>query len=136
MNDLNATNLEKLREIKGIIEVHESSLENLISLIVLIILGLLVLGGVFYFYKNRRKRRKRPSPKEVALERLKNINYNDTKEVAYTFSTDGYLWIDEQNEEEFKDIEKELIGYKYKKEIPTLTDELKARVKKFIEEIQ
>jgi signal recognition particle subunit SEC65 len=136
MNDINATNLEKLREIKGIVEVHESSLENLIVLIALLLLGVLVLGGVFYFYKNRRRRRKRPTPKEVALERLRNINYQDTKEVAYTFSTDGYLWIDEQSEEEFRDIEKELIAYKYKKEIPELTDELKAGVKKFIEEIK
>ena len=136
MNDINATNLEKLREIKGIVEVHESSLENLIALIALLILGVLVLGGVFYFYKNRRRRKKRPTPKEVALERLRNINYKDTKEVVYTFSTDGYLWMDEQSEEEFRDIEKELIAYKYKKEIPELTDGLKARVKKFIEEIK
>ena len=136
MNDLNATNLEKLREIKGIVEVHESSLENLIILIALLILGILVVGGLLYFYKNRRRRRKRLSPKEVALERLRNINYRDSKEVAYTFSTDGYLWVNENSEEEFRDIEKELIVYKYKKEIPELTDELKARVKKFIEEIK
>lgn len=136
MNDLNATNLEKLREIKGIVEVHESSLENLITSVALLILGILVVGGLLYFYKNRRRRRKRLSPKEVALERLRNINYKDSKEVAYTFSTDGYLWVNENREEEFRDIEKELIAYKYKKEIPELTDELKARVKKFIEEIK
>ncbi len=136
MNDLNTTNLEKLREIKGIVDVHESSLENLIILIALFTFGILVVGSLLYFYKNRRRRKKRLSRKEVAIERLRNINYEDSKEVAYTFSADGYLWINKNSEEEFIDIEKELIAYKYKKEIPEITNELKARVKKFIEEIK
>lgn len=136
MNDLNATNLEKLRDIKGIVEVHDSSLENLIALVGLTILGLLAIGFIFYLYKNRRKRRKRFTPKEIALEKLKNINYSDTKEVAYTFSTDGYLWVNELNENEFRDIEKRLISYKYKKETDELTTELKDRVKKYIEELK
>jgi len=136
MNDFNATNLEKLRDIKGIVEVHDSSLENLIALVGLTILGLLAIGFIFYLYKNRRKRRKRFTPKEIALEKLKNINYSDTKEVAYTFSTDGYLWVNELNENEFRDIEKRLISYKYKKETDELTTELKDRVKKYIEELK
>jgi len=136
MNDLNATNLEKLRDIKGIVEVHDSSLENLIALVGLTILGLLAIGFIFYLYKNRRKRRKRFTPKEIALEKLKNINYSDTKEVAYTFSTDGYLWVNELNENEFRDIEKRLMSYKYKKETDELTTELKDRVKKYIEELK
>jgi len=136
MNDFNATNLEKLRDIKGIVEVHDSSLENLIALVGLTILGLLAIGFIFYLYKNRRKRRKRFTPKEIALEKLKNINYSDTKEVAYTFSTDGYLWVNELNENEFRDIEKRLMSYKYKKETDELTTELKDRVKKYIEELK
>jgi len=125
--------MEKLRDIKDIVEVQEYSLETLIALVVL---ALLVLFIMVYFLKNRRRRRKKLSPKAMALQNLKNMNYNDTKEVAYRFSTDGFLWIHEKNEAAFKALEEELLPYKYKKEVPALDKKLEQRVKAFIKELK
>lgn len=125
--------MEELRDIKDIIEVQEYSLETLIGLVVLV---LLILFIVIYFLKNRRRRRKRLSPKALALHNLQNINYNDTKEVVYRFSTDGFLWVNEQNQQNFKSLEEALLPYKYKKEVPSLDKALEKRVKAFIKELK
>jgi hypothetical protein len=121
--------MEELKDIKGIVEVTEYSFETLIALLFLL---LVLLGMSLYLFINRRKRRKKPTPKEMALQRLKNINYHHTKEVAYCFSSDAFLWIDKQNQETFEQIEKALVPYKYKKEIPPLEESLKVRIKRFI----
>lgn len=125
--------MEKLRDIKDIVDVQEYSLEMLIALVVL---ALLVLFITVYLFKNRRRRRKKLSPKAMALQDLKNMNYNDPKEVAYRFSTDGFLWINEKNETAFNAIEKELLPYKYKKEVSALDKEIAEKVKAFIKELK
>lgn len=121
--------MEELRDIKDIVEVHEYSFETLMALIFLTIILLLL---IVYFVKNRRRRRKRLSPKAVALQKLKAINYSEPKEVVYCFSEEGFLWTDEKNSDEFNAIEKALIPYKYKKEIPPLDEMLIKRVQTFI----
>jgi len=125
--------MEKLRDIKDIVDVQEYSLETLIALVVL---ALLVLFIMVYFFKNRRRRRKKLSPKAMALQHLKNMNYDDPKEVAYCFSTDGFLWINEKNKAAFHALEKELLPYKYQKEVPTLDQALQEKVKAFIKELK
>ena len=121
--------LKDIKDIKDIVEVHEYSFETLIALIVVSIILLLI---VIYFIKNRRRRRKRLSPKAVALQKLKTMNYSDPKEVVYTFSQEGFLWLDEKNSDEFNAIEKALTPYKYKKKIPPLDEKLAKRVETFI----
>lgn len=125
--------MEKLRDIKDIVEVHEYSFETLMGLI---FLGLVLLFLGIYFFKNRRRKRKRLTPKAVALHNLKTMNYTNTKEVVYTFSTDGFLWINEKNEPEFKALETLLLPYKYKKDVPSLDHALEKRIKVFIEELK
>ncbi|MBU1669359.1 hypothetical protein KKC13_13215 [bacterium] len=125
--------MEELRDIKDIVEVQEYSLETLIGLIVL---ALVLLFFLMYVLKNRRRRRKRLSPKAVALQNLKNMNYDNTKEVVYAFSTDGFLWINEKNKEAFNTLEEALISYKYKKEVPPLDRVLAKRIKDFIKELK
>ena len=125
--------MEQLRDIKDIVEVHEHSLETLIGITVL---SLVILGVLFYLYKNRRKRRKRLTSKEIALNNLKSIDYSNPKEVAYRFTTDGFLFVNENNEKEYRDIEKELLVYKYKKDVPSLEKGLENRIKEFIKELK
>ena len=125
--------MEQLRDIKDIVEVHEHSLETLIGII---ILSLLVIGIILYLYKNRRRRRKRLSPKEIALNSLKSIDYDNPKDVAYRFTTNGFLFINENNQKEYKDIEKELLIYKYKKDVPQVDKGLENRIKMFIKELK
>jgi flagellar biosynthesis/type III secretory pathway M-ring protein FliF/YscJ len=125
--------MEQLRDIKDIVEVHEHSFETLIGIIVF---SLVILLVIFYLYKNRRRRRKKLSPKELALNSLKSIDYSDSKEVAYRFTTNGFLWLNEENKKEYQDIEKELLPYKYKKEVPQLDKGLENRIKNFIKELK
>jgi hypothetical protein len=125
--------MEQLRDIKDIVEVHEHSLETLIGIV---ILSLLVIGIILYLYKNRRRRRKRLSPKEIGLNSLKSIDYDNPKDVAYRFTTNGFLFINENNQKEYKDIEKELLVYKYKKDVPQVDKGLENRIKMFIKELK
>ena len=125
--------MKGLRDIKDIVEDHDNCLLMLIFLIAGIVM-LFVMA--VYIYRHRRVRRKKPAPKELALQNLKNIDYDNAKEAAYTFSVDGYLWVDEENAKEFESIEKELLPYKYKKDTPQLDTAVKERMQRFIKELK
>ena len=121
--------MEKLKDIKDIILVEDYSFEILLAII---FSSIIILLFALYFYKNRRKRRKRLTPREIALNSLNSIDYNNQKEVAYRFTTNGAMFVDDKNEQEFKDIEEKLLEYKYKKDVPKLDKGLEIRVKEFI----
>ncbi len=121
--------MEKLKDIKDIVSVEDYSFEILLAII---FFSIIIFLFALYFYKNRRKRRKRLTPREIALNSLKSIDYNNQKEVAYRFTTNGAMFVDEKNEQEFKDIEEKLLEYKYKKDVPKLDKDLEIRVKEFI----
>jgi len=121
--------MEKLKDIKDIVEVHEYSFYIFMGLTVFIII-LLSLG--IYLFKNRRRRRKKPTLKQIALEKLKNLDYSNTKETVYGFEENSLLFINEDNKDEFESIKKELEIYKYKKDIPPLDSSVEKRVKDFI----
>jgi len=125
--------MEELKDIKDIVEVHEQSFLILIGLIVFIII---LLSLAVYFFKNRRRKRKKVTLKEIALDKLKNIDFFDTKLVVYTFEEQGRLFLNEKNQEEFDSIIKELTVYKYRKNIPNLDPRVEKRIKKFIGEVK
>jgi hypothetical protein len=121
--------VDGLRDIKDIVEVTEYSFETLIAVIVFS----LILFAIFvYLYKNRRIRRKKPTKKELALKRLKSIDFDDVKSAVYSFSVDGFLFTDDSNIDEFKKIEDKLKGYKYQKDIPLLENSTKEMMREFI----
>jgi len=121
--------MEELKDIKDIVEVQEYSL---IILIGISFVALLLLMVALYFFKNRRRRNKKPTKKEIALEKLKNIDYNNTKEIVYTFEEEVQSFLTEKNQEAFNRIINALQVYKYKKEIPPFTTELKEQIQTFI----
>jgi len=125
--------MEELKDIKDIVEVHEHSLLIVGGLTVFI---LILLSLAVYFFKNRRRRRKKITLKEIALDKLKNIDFLDTKSVVYTFEEQGRLFLNEKNQEEFDSIIKELTVYKYRKNIPNLDPIVEKRIKKFIGEVK
>ena len=125
--------MEELKDIKGIIEVPDYSLWILLSIIVCVIFSLVL---AIYFFKNRRKKRKKPTLKQIAMKNLKEINFDDTKCAVYTFCENFQYFIDEKNKESFEQLQKELEIYKYKKEIEKLSDEEKNRIKNMIKEIK
>jgi len=121
--------MEGLRDIKGVVEISEPSLWWFLALLFLVILS---FGVAFYLFKNRRKRRKKPTPKELALKALKVLDFSNTKEVVYTFLEEGRLFVNEKNQEEFNSIAKALEPYKYRREVPPLDEGLKRRIEQFI----
>ena len=125
--------MEELKDIKDIVEVHEYSFFILMGLTVFIVL---LLSLAVYFFKNRRRRRKKITAKERALEKLKKMDFSDTKSVVYTFEEQGRLFLNEKNQEKFDSITKELTVYKYKKDIPPLDANVEKRIKRFIGELK
>ena len=125
--------MEELKDIKGIIDVPDYSLWILLSIIVCVIFSLVL---AIYFFKNRRKKRKRLTLKQIAMKNLKEINFDDTKCAVYTFCENFQYFIDEKNKESFEQLQKELEIFKYKKEIEKLSDEEKNRIKNMIKEIK
>lgn len=125
--------MEELKDIKGIIDVPDYSLWILLSIIVCVIFSLVL---AIYFFKNRRKKRKKPTLKQIAMKNLKEINFDDTKCAVYTFCENFQYFIDEKNKESFEQLQKELEIFKYKKEIEKLADEEKNRMRNMIKEIK
>ncbi len=121
--------MEGLRDIKDVVEIHEYSLWIFLSLVAAVLLATWIL---YYFYKNRRKRRKKPTKRELALKRLKEIDFDDTKGAVYTFSVDGDIFLNEENRDKFKEIENILQRYKYQKDAPKLQKSEKEMIKEFI----
>ena len=121
--------MEGLHDIKEIVEVQEHSL-MILSGWVLFALAIMMMA--FYLFKNRRKRRKKATPKELALQKLRAIDYNNPKEVVYTFQEQAKLFLEDKNRQEFDAIMTALEVYKYKKDVPTLADEIKAKIEAFI----
>jgi len=125
--------MNELKDIKDIVEVQEHSFVMLMGLI---LLAVMVVALAIYLFKNRRKRRKKPTAKEIALERLQNIDYSDPKEVVYLFEEQGEMFLNEKNQVEFESIKEELKIYKYKKDIPPLDKDIEERIKAFIKELK
>ncbi len=121
--------MDKLRDIKGLVEIQDYSLYYLL---VLVVLGLLIVSFVIYQLFFKRKRRKKPTKKEIALRELKNIDYSNPKDVAYKFTIFAESLLEESDKREYEMLVKELDSYKYKKEIPDMDEDLKKRVKNFI----
>ena len=121
--------MEELKDIKDIVEVHEYSF---IMLTATIITALCLLALALYLFKNRRKRRKKPTKKQMALTKLRNLDYQNTKEVVYTFEAESQLFLNVKNQETYKHLQKELAIYKYKKEIPPLDEKIKEKIETFI----
>lgn len=126
--------VQGLKDIKGIVTVADDSL---FTLGVVVAVLLLIAIGVTYMIvgKRRVKRRFIPTAKELAKENIEHLNYDDPKNVVYTFGEDVKLFVDEKNRLVYEDILKALEPYKYKKEVPPLDESVKKRIKTFVKEI-
>jgi len=122
--------IKGLKDIKPIVEIPDNSLIILgvISFVVLIALVLLYL-----LVKPKRKRRKKPTQRELNLQKLKSIDFSNDKEVAYTFTTLANDFLDD---EVYNKIVSKLDIYKYKKQTPPMPKSLKEEIKKAIGEIK
>jgi len=121
--------LDKLKDIKPIVEVVDFSFYYLIALVCILVL-ILIFG--LYKYFTRVKKTKILTQNQIALKRLKQLDFEDVKNTVYSFSVDGFLFLNDKNRDNFEALEEKLEQYKYKKDIPNLPNELKDELKQFI----
>ncbi len=122
--------IKGLKDIKPIVEIPDNSLIvlGIISFIVLIALSLLYL-----LVKPKRRKRKKPTQRELDLQKLKNIDFSNDKDIAYTFTTLANEFLDD---EVYNKIVSKLEVYKYKKDTPPMPKSLKEQIKKEIRGIK
>ncbi len=130
--------LEKLKDIKPPVEVHDISFLLFLALIIAIFMVAFVLGYYLYNRLKKKRRRKRKSKKEIAKERLKAIGFSDTKNAVYEFSENAAILAegDIEKEKKLSNILKELEIYKYKRDVPPLSQKHIKLMKDFIKELR
>lgn len=124
--------LEKLRDIKDIVQVTDYSFIYLIALCIVILL--IILLAVYKYMQP--KKRKKPTQKELALIKLKNINFENQKEVAYDFYFYAVYFLNDKNENRYKELVERLEPFKYKKDVPPLEAILQTEIKEFIKDLK
>ena len=112
---------DKLRDIKPLLEIPDSSYYVFMGLIFLV--TLVLLGIIIFFVKKFWKSRK-INMKKVYLKELKALDWKETKKSAYLATELGRkLATEERTKEIFSQLVPMLEAYKYKKEVPSLDDE-------------
>lgn len=120
----------KLNDIKGLVDIPDNSVFIFSALVffALILLFLLVLF-IIKVLKNRKK-----DLRKEYFEILENIDFNDSKQSAYTITK--YVRLLARNEREQKianELIEELALYKYKKEVTTIKKETRAKLSTFMD---
>ncbi|CZE46997.1 DUF6568 family protein [Campylobacter geochelonis] len=120
--------MQGLKDIKGIVGLQASPL----YLIILVVVVLLVVVLLAVFLKPKKRKKVKKTQKQIAYEKLKNIDFSDTKQAVYDFSQNYAFFVNQSNKVEFESFEKELEIYKYKKDIPNLSQDDKDKIKSFV----
>ena len=114
----------KLRDIKPIVTVPDDSLMYLL----IAITGLALVG--FFIWKAIKI--KQNNDRKIAIEKLKKLDFNDSKTVAYDFKKYAQILCNEENKVQFEQINSDLEQYKYKKHVADLEEVLIQKIKDFI----
>ncbi len=119
----------KIHDIKPLVEVPDISFYIFYGLIVL---GIIVFCiGIFLFYKYLKN--KRLNIKKIYLKKLKNVDFTNSKQSAYTITKYGQLLVQSSIEKQLlEDLIIKLEGYKYQKKVPKVDDETKALYNIFV----
>jgi Mg/Co/Ni transporter MgtE len=128
--------MDELKGLKDIKDVVEVSTFNPVWLFIFLLLIAILIFIYFKFFKRAKKKKFKLTPKEIAKNNIKSINWDDAKSIAYRFSQDVALFIDESNANEYKKILNKLDEYKYKKEVPKMDSNLKNEIKRFIKALK
>jgi len=123
--------MEELRDIRGLEEIPDISF----YLFLLIVgFGLLVLSGLLVMiYKHFSGKKKDLTRKEV-LKRLKDIDFEDSKEAAYKITKYArYLVEDERSQKMFLQLEEKLTKYKYIQNPPPFDEDTTGQYNLFLE---
>jgi len=125
--------MEELKDIKGLVDVPDDSLMHLLLSLGGGVLLIVLLLGLLWWRRKPKRRRQRISPQERAKAQLQAIDFADTKESVYAFSEATQQL--NPHHQGLQELLKELEQYKYQREVPRLSEEHKASMKKIIKEI-
>ena len=128
----NSELLSKLNDIKELEKIPDNSFFIFLALVfVLMVLLIIMIFSLIKFVKNRKL-----SPKKEYYKILKNINFENPKEFAYTFTKYSKLLITNDREKKLaNELIEELEKYKYKKIVENLDEEIKAKYKIFMDSL-
>lgn len=124
--------LSKLNDIKELEKIPDNSFFIFLALVlVFMILLILIIFSLIKFIKN-----KKPNQKKVYYKILEDIDFENPKEFAYTFTKYSKLLISNDREKKLADeLIEELEKYKYKKVVENLDEEIKAKYKIFMDSL-
>lgn len=112
---------EELRDIKPLLEIPDHSYTLFIVLASFMVLILIAL--LFFLGKQLWERRK-VNMRKVYFERLKTVDWSNSKKAAYEVTFFGRALCNEPRIEEiYKQLLPMLTAYKYKKEVPKVEEE-------------
>ena len=95
------------------------------------VLLIIIIFSIIKFIKNRKL-----SPKKGYYKILENIDFENPKEFAYTFTKYSKFLISNDREKKLaNELIEELEKYKYKKVVENLDEEIKVKYKIFMESL-
>jgi hypothetical protein len=125
--------LQQLKDIKPLLQIQDSSLYWLIGYL---FIGVLIVAILAYLWKVFVVKRKYDAKKE-ALKILKNLDFSDSKKAAYEITNYGNILVDKENQQHILDeLNEMLLEYKYKKEVPPISNEVKQKLNVFLQATQ
>ena len=124
--------LSKLKDIKPLVEIQDHSLWLFLAMILAFFIAVALIW--YLIKKPKRRKRRRLSQKELAIKALKELDFSDTKEAVYSFSTNIQKLLPKERLDEYRDFLRDIELYKYKKDVPKLNEDDLAKIKEIIKE--
>jgi len=91
--------------------------------------------AIVLFFLSFTKRKRKLTSKQIAKKTLLSLDLQGhPKEVAYSFTKNGYILVQKEDEERFLEIVSKLEKYKYQKEVFPIEETLKSEIAKYIKE--
>jgi RecA-family ATPase len=115
--------LKQLKDIKP----NEHITDYSFYIFVFAVIAAFLLAGFIVF---RMLKRKKQNP---YLAKLKKLDFTDSKKTAYEFCEYARFFINDENRDFYREIEKELEQYKYRPHVEALDKKTVEKIKKFTE---
>jgi hypothetical protein len=93
--------MDTLKDIKPLVTIADNSFIYLLIVLFVVLLMVLVAG---YFGWKKIQLKRRNDKKRKALKILKNLDFNDSKATAYTFSRYASALVNDSNMTDFEQI--------------------------------
>ncbi len=120
----------KIHDIKALVEVPDYSMYIYYGLIILSSIALLVV--IYFIYKIIKN--KKVNVRREYFDILNNLDLNNSKQSAYVITKYGYLLAQNEREKQLLgDLISSLELYKYKKNVPSLEEDIKTSFSIFMD---